>query len=99
MAVATTTWLICSSQISRWPVSTDWKSVTRLTGQRVPTEGEAVSRRDRKSAPVWRVVLRRRNGRVVKEWERTSKYAAKNLKASVEEDHDDSYYVEVVPPK
>lgn len=61
-----------------------------------------MSRRDRSSAPVWRVVLRHSNGRIVKEWERSSRYAAKKLKTSVEEDHndhDDSYYVEVVPPK
>jgi hypothetical protein len=41
------------------------------------------------------VTLRRDNGRVVKYAERPSKYAAKKIAARWEDDHDDTYYVEI----
>lgn len=43
----------------------------------------------------YRVVLRRRNGRYVREYPAASKYAAKKLQDWLEEKYDDGYYAEV----
>jgi hypothetical protein len=48
---------------------------------------------------LYRVVLRRANGRFVKQSEPTSKYAAKKLAEYYEQTHDQSYYTEVEPVK
>ena len=42
-----------------------------------------------------KVILRRSNGRFVRERVVNSKYAAKKLREAWEEKYDDSYYVEV----
>lgn len=47
------------------------------------------------SGPVtYRVVLRRANGRYVRSYPAASKYAAKRLRAWLEEQYDVGYYVE-----
>lgn len=43
----------------------------------------------------YKIILRRANGRFVKEWIRHSSYAAKKLAADKAAKYDDSYYVEI----
>lgn len=45
----------------------------------------------------FKVILRRDNGRFVKETSRSSRYAAKKVAARWEDAHDETYYVEIVP--
>lgn len=47
----------------------------------------------------FRVVLRRANGRFVKETETNSKYSAKEQKRRWEEKYDATYRVEIVKPQ
>lgn len=47
------------------------------------------------SRPVFTVVLRRSNGRFVREEKRPSRYSAKKLAARWEDIYDSSYYVEI----
>jgi len=45
----------------------------------------------------FRVILRRANGRFVREYPAASKYAAKQLQGDLEAAYDDGYYAEVRP--
>ncbi len=47
----------------------------------------------------FRVILRRANGRFVKEKEVNSRYAAKEQRRRWEERYDATYYVEIVRPQ
>lgn len=46
------------------------------------------------SPVTYRVLLRRRNGRIVRTYPAASKYAAKKLRDWLEDKYDDSYYAE-----
>lgn len=54
-------------------------------------------KKDKGGKPVLRVVVRRANGRFVREFPVTSKYAAKKRKQSLESRYDDTYRVDIEP--
>jgi hypothetical protein len=54
----------------------------------------ARSKRAQGSPVTYRVVLRRRNGRIVRTYPAASKYAAKKLADWLDEKYDSSYYTE-----